>query len=527
MSAENKDPRLAMLVESIVRLSRGELSSRIEPSSARDEVDAVITGVNLLAEELEQVYEQFEKRVESRTAMLRQAHLDMMKMAMSDALTGLANRVALMDGIEEALSQVATHGAEPPALLLLDLDSFKNVNDRFGHDAGDRVLREVANRLLGVVRESDLVARLGGDEFAILLPGATMEIAMQVARRALDALGQQMHLDSLYIHSRASIGVRLGTADQTADDLLLDADTAMYAAKREGRNIIKVFEPVMLYSRQLRSQMATELRDAISSDQLVLHYQPVVELATNRILGVEVLVRWQHPLRGLIPPDTFIPLAEEIGVIHDLDRWVMSSSLRQLAVWRRELALDDDFQLRVNLSAVELKQLDLVDHVRMLLRELGVPAHSLVVEITETAIVTRGEVEMYSLLSLQQLGVGIEIDDFGTGYSSISYLRELPVSMVKVDRSLLVELNTRPGQLDFVAAILQLIRAAGLEAVFEGIETREQADQLRSMGCASGQGYYFSRPLPANESTALLASTRYLRTSEGSDAAEPAQAPSL
>ncbi|THJ66279.1 EAL domain-containing protein [Arthrobacter echini] len=508
MSAD-KDPRLAMLVESIVRLSKGELSSRLEPSSARDEVDAVITGVNLLAEELQQVYEQFEKRVESRTAMLRQAHVDMMKMAMSDALTGLANRVALMDGIEEALGQIA-EGALPPALLLLDLDSFKNINDRFGHDTGDRVLQVVAHRLNRVVRESDLVARLGGDEFAVLLPGATLDIALQVARRAVEALAEKIRVDAVDIECRASVGIRIGTTNQSAEELLLDADTAMYAAKREGRNIIKIFQPVMLYSRQLRSQMAAELRDAIASTELVLHYQPVVELATNRILGVEVLVRWQHPVRGLIPPDTFIPLAEEIGVIHDLDRWVMSTSLRQLARWKKELALDDDFQLRVNLSAVELKQLDLVDHVRALLRELDLPASSLVVEITETAIVTRGEVEMYSLLSLKQLGVGIEIDDFGTGYSSISYLRELPVSMVKVDRSLLTELNTRPGQLEFVAAILQLITAAGLEAVFEGIETRQQADQLRAMRCNSGQGFYFCKPLPADEMGALLGATRYL-----------------
>ncbi len=510
-----------MLVESIVRLSRGELSSRIQPSSARDEVDAVITGVNFLAEELEQVYDQFEKRVESRTAMLRQAHLDMMKMAMSDDLTGLANRVALMENIEEALRQTV-NGAPPPALLLLDLDSFKNVNDRFGHDAGDRVLREVGRRLSGVVRESDLVARLGGDEFAILLPAASMDIAMQVAQRALEVLGEHIQLESLNVHCRASIGMRLGAVDQTAEELLLDADTAMYAAKREGRSTIKVFEPVMLYSRQLRSQMATELRGAITANQLILHYQPVVELATNRILGVEVLVRWQHPLRGLIPPDTFIPLAEEIGVIHDLDRWVMSASLQQLAEWRQSFPLDDDFQLRVNLSAVELKQLDLVDHIRTLLRHLGLPSRALVIEITETAIVTRGEVEMYSLLSLQQLGVGIEIDDFGTGYSSISYLRELPVSMVKVDRSLLVELSTRPGQLEFVAAILQLIRAAGLEAVFEGIETRDQADQLRALGCSSGQGYYFSRPMPAAETTALLATTRHLQAEDGVNGSAPA-----
>jgi diguanylate cyclase (GGDEF)-like protein len=509
MSAENKDPRLNLLVDSIVRLSRGELSSRIEPSEARDEVDAVITGFNLLAEELEQVYDQFEKRVESRTAMLRQAHRDMKKMAMSDALTGLANRVALMEGLETALIQTET-GAAPPALILLDLDSFKNVNDRFGHDAGDRVLQEVGTRLNGVVRSSDMVARLGGDEFAILLPAATMEITMRVARRALEVLGQSIELEDLQVHSKASIGVRLGEPHQKADDLLLDADTAMYAAKREGRNIIKVFEPVMQYSRQLRSQMATELRAAIERDELILHFQPLVELATHRILGVEVLVRWQHPVRGLIPPDVFIPLAEEIGVIHDLDRWVMSTSLRNLADWRRDLGLGDEFQVQVNLSAVELKQLDLVDFVRRLLRDTGIPASSLVVEITESAIVTRGEVEMYSLLSLQRLGVGIEIDDFGTGYSSISYLRELPVSMVKVDRSLLVDLDTKPGQFGFVSAVLQLIRAAGLEAVCEGIETKEQADQLRAMGCASGQGYYFSRPLPFDEITHLLATRRHL-----------------
>jgi diguanylate cyclase (GGDEF)-like protein len=414
-----------------------------------------------------------------------------------------------MEGLETALLQAQT-GSAPPALILLDLDSFKNVNDRFGHDAGDRVLQEVGTRLNGVVRSSDMVARLGGDEFAVLLPAATMEITMRVARRALEVLGEIIELGDLQVHSKASIGVRVGEHNQKADDLLLDADTAMYAAKREGRNIIKVFEPVMQYSRQLRSQMATELRAAIERDELVLHFQPLVELASNRILGVEVLVRWQHPIRGLIPPDVFIPLAEEIGVIHDLDRWVMSTSLRHLADWRRELGLEDDFQVQVNLSALELKQLDLVDFVRRLLRDTGVPARSLVIEITESAIVTRGEVEMYSLLSLQQLGVGIEIDDFGTGYSSISYLRELPVSMVKVDRSLLVDLDTKPGQFGFVSAVLQLIRAAGLEAVCEGVETKEQADQLRAMGCASGQGYYFSRPLPFDEITQLLSTHRFL-----------------
>ncbi len=508
MPKKEADPRLAMLVDGIVRLSRGDLSSRMEPSAARDDVDAVITGFNLLAEELELVHRDFEERVESRTAMLHQAHLDMRTMAMTDALTGLDNRSALLGKLQEQLE--TEEGTPPPAIILLDLDSFKDVNDSFGHDAGDRVLQEVARRLREAVRDTDTVARLGGDEFAILVPEATLEIALRVANRALAALGDRITLAELHVFSRASIGVRLADPHQEAESILLDADTAMYAAKREGRSTIKVFEPVMLYQRQLRSQIASELRDAISTNQLSLNYQPVVDLRDGRVLGLEVLVRWNHPTRGFIMPDEFIPLAEEIGAVVELDRWVMAAAIRQYSLWRAELPLDDDFQLRLNLSAVELQQLDLVDYVRGLLRRFDIPPAALVLEITETALVTGGEVETYSLLSLKQLGVCIEIDDFGTGYSSISYLRKLPVSMVKVDRSLLNELSTGSIQFDFISAILQLIRAAGLEAVFEGIETYDQVQKLQEMGCIGGQGYYFSRPLPVEETTALLRSAATL-----------------
>lgn len=509
MSNVPPDPRLALLVDGIVRLSRGELEARIVPSPARDHVDAVITGVNLLAEELQLVYAEFEDRVEQRTAMLHDAHQEMRHMAMSDALTGLANRTALEQRLEEALS-ATTQGEEPPSLILLDLDSFKSVNDRFGHEAGDRVLQEIAARLTSVVREGDTVARLGGDEFVILLPAASLNVTMRVAKRALAVLCEIIDVDDLHVYSQASIGVRLAEPGQSPGTVLLEADTAMYAAKHEGRNLIKVFEPVMLYARELRNRTASELRQAISGNELILHYQPVVQLATGRITGVEVLVRWQHPTRGMIPPDSFIPLAEEIGAILELDRWVLENALAQFARWRQDLALDDDFQVRVNLSASELNQLDLVDHVRQLLQRHDIPPASLVLEITETALVTGGDVESYSLLSLQQLGVAIEIDDFGTGYSSISYLQRLPVSMVKVDRSLLRELKDGSLEGSFVGAILHLIRAAGLEAVFEGIETREQADQLRSMGCTSGQGYYFSRPLSADAIEELLDSSARL-----------------
>ncbi|PVE15648.1 MULTISPECIES: putative bifunctional diguanylate cyclase/phosphodiesterase [unclassified Arthrobacter] len=508
MPDNETDPRLAMLVDGIVRLSRGDLSTRMEPSAARDDVDAVITGFNLLAEELELVHRDFEDRVESRTAMLHQAHLDMRAMAMTDALTQLDNRIALLAKLEDELA--ADGDATPPALILLDLDSFKDVNDSFGHDAGDRVLQEVANRLVGVIRDTDTVARLGGDEFAILVPEATLEIALRIANRALAALGDRISLDELHVFSRASIGVRLAEPGQSPESILLDADTAMYVAKREGRSTIKVFEPVMLLQRQLRSQIASELRDAIRSDQLSLHYQPVVDLRDGRVLGLEALVRWNHPTRGFIMPDEFIPLAEEIGAVIELDRWVMASAIRQYSLWRAEMELDDDFQLRLNLSAVELQQLDLVDYVRGLLRRFDIPPVALVLEITETALVTGGEVETYSLLSLKQLGVCIEIDDFGTGYSSISYLRKLPVSMVKVDRSLLSELSTGSIQFGFIAAILQLIRAAGLEAVFEGIETLEQAEKLKEMGCVGGQGYYFSKPLTVEDTSALLRSSAKL-----------------
>lgn len=506
MTADDGDPRLAMLVDGIVRLSRGDLSSRMKPSPARDDVDAVITGVNLLAEELELVYRQFEKRVENRTAMLHQAHLDMKRMAMSDALTGLSNRVDLVEKVEKALS-AQQEGSPPPALLLLDLDSFKNINDRFGHDAGDDVLREVADRLRGVVRATDTVARLGGDEFAILVTEATMEIALGVANRALESLSASIDVGEFSVHPRASIGLRLATRDHTAASLLHEADTAMYAAKNEGRSIIKTFEPVMLYNRQLRTLMASELRDAIGTDQLCVHYQPVVNLADGSINGVEVLVRWEHPTRGMISPELFIPLAEEIGAISELDRWVMATALQQYAIWRAALLIPEGFQIRVNISAIELRQLDMVDYVRGLLKRMSVPPQSLVIEITESALVSGGEVETYSLLSFRQLGVCIEIDDFGTGYSSISYLRQLPVDMVKVDRSILQEpAKGSSWQPEFVAAVFQLIRAAGLGAVFEGIETAEQAAFLRSLGELSGQGYYFSKPLPEPAITAVLRS---------------------
>ena len=500
---EPRDDRLSQVVEGIIRMASGDLSTYIPTSKARDQVDAVITGINLLAGELSEVYADFEERVETRTQELREAHEQMQHMAMTDPLTGVGNRSSLRESLDAAVS--ARKDGEPgPAVLMIDLDGFKDINDSFGHHAGDLVLMEIAIRLVAAAGTESDVARLGGDEFAVLLPASTMQHARTAAARIMEALKRRIKLDDLDVWPRASVGIHLAAPREDANSILLRADTAMYAAKDDAQQRIKFFEPVMLYSRQLRRDMAGELRHAVERGELQLAYQPVVELETGRLQGVEALVRWNHPVRGLIMPDSFIPLAEETGLIVGIGRWVLRAALEQLVGWRDLVPAEGNFQMRVNLAASELQSMDLVDYVRRALRETGLPASSLVLEITESAFITGGEVETYSLKSLQALGVGLAIDDFGTGYSSISYLRRLPVDTVKVDRSLIAEIDDDDGQLRFVDAVHNLIRAAGMEAVFEGIETAAQARQLHKMGCCSGQGYYFSRPLPPAQLTGLL-----------------------
>ena len=500
-----EDTRLNQIVEGIVRIAAGDLSARIPISPARDQVDAVSTGINLLAAELDDIYRDFEQRVENRTQELRDAHAQMQHMALSDPLTGVANRTALVQSAEKALAEW-TGGDPAPAILMIDLDGFKDINDSFGHHAGDKVLQEVADRLLGSVPSQSIVARLGGDEFAVLLRRVNRMSARTAAERIQEALGTRTKVEELDVWPRASIGIHIAEAGQSAAELLLRADTAMYVAKEEGPGQVRAFEPVMLYARQLRRDMVSELRNAVDRNEFRLAYQPVVDLVTGRMQGVEVLLRWQHPRQGIIMPDAFIPLAEECGAIQGIGRWVLRTALEQLAAWRKAGQDQDGFHLRVNVSPSELQSMDLVDYVRSQLRTAGASPRDLVLEITESAFVGSGDVETYSMKSLKALGVRLEIDDFGTGYSSISYLRRLPVDTVKVDRALIADISRDEDQLKFVDAVHRLIQAAGMEAVFEGIETRHQARLLREMGCSSAQGYFFSRPLSAEQVGTLLAS---------------------
>lgn len=501
----DEDPRVSRLLEGIVRLASGDLSSRIEVSPARDDLDAIIMGTNLLAEDLQIIYEELEQRVQVRTQMLHEAHLEMQKMAMQDPLTRLANRSALLEALRSAIDADAANG-EGPVLLLMDLDGFKAINDSLGHSAGDQVLVTVGERIRGAVRTSDVVARLGGDEFAIVMPAVSPDQADIVAYRILAEVGEPIEVPGRSIRCGASIGLSVGGAGQSPEDMLMEADVAMYASKAEGQNRLHRFEPGLLLVRRLRSQLVEDLRSAILDDGLELAYQPVVELSTGRIEGVEALVRWHHPERGMIMPDEFIPVAEQAGLISELGHWVLRTAVHQLREWQAASVVDDRFSVRINISATDLQSLQFIEDVREVLKETGVLPSQVVLELTEAAIVRGNELDRYSLGGLRGLGVGLEIDDFGTGYSSISYLRRLPVDRVKVDRSLLAGLGSDPSQPALVGAVLQLVRACGLEAVWEGVESAQQADMLRELGCLSAQGYYFSRPVPPEQVPELLAS---------------------
>ncbi|MEZ2390233.1 putative bifunctional diguanylate cyclase/phosphodiesterase [bacterium RCC_150] len=491
-----EDPRLQLLVEGIVRLAAGDLDSRIEPSEDRDDIDAVITGVNLLAEELGHIHADLEQRVAARTAMLRQTQVELERMAKTDALTGLANRTLLTERIQEAVLSAAD-GGKAPAVLILDLDSFKAINDILGHSAGDAALVEVARRLRSVVRSSDTVARLGGDEFAILVTGAAEEEVLHIAHRAWECLQESVRIGVETVWAMASIGVCIGTPGYPAEALMRDADIAMFQAKSLGRNNVQLFHPDMLDAVQERSRITAELRTAVAGGELALLYQPVVELASGSVIGMEALLRWHHPVRGTIMPGSFIGIAEETGLIFELGRWVLHEGLAQMSRWRQTDPDLAGFRLHINLSAAELLRPDLLQDIRDTLARNGVEPGRLVLEITETVLMSRGTGEEQVLGRLRELGVGLQIDDFGTGFSSISYLRSLPADTVKVDQSLIKDMESDARQQEFVAAILQLIFAAGLNATVEGIETAEQAARLKAMGCLYGQGYFYGYPVPA------------------------------
>jgi diguanylate cyclase (GGDEF)-like protein len=425
--------------------------------------------------------------------------------ALHDSLTGLANRSLFMDRLELALS---ARDARTPAVFFIDLDRFKLVNDSLGHAAGDALLIEVAKRLRDSVRPADTVARLGGDEFTILCEScADHRMANEIAGRLNVALAPPVMLAGKPVFTSASIGIVLADERSAgAEDLMRDADTAMYAAKRRGKARYEIFDAGMRGQAMERLELEVDLRRAIELDEIEAHYQPLVDVQTGRIVGLEALARWRHPVRGLVAPSEFLPVCEETGLIVPLGHRLLRDACHRVQRWREALGPGAELALSVNVSIAELGQADLVGEVADALQASGSEPSTLCLEITEHALMGEASGCLENLRALDALGVHLALDDFGTGYSSLAYLKRLPIDTLKIDRSFMVGVGNEPADSAILEAIFGLARALGLSTVAEGIESATQWMELRRLGCETAQGYLFSRPLPAHGIEDLLQS---------------------
>lgn len=438
----------------------------------------------------------------------KQAEKKLVHDAFHDALTGLPNRMFFMDQLKQSVQRVNRTQGLPFAVLFLDFDRFKIINDSLGHMVGDQLLIAIAKRLRSSVRPGDTVARLGGDEFTILLDSLkSPDDAIDMARRLLSNLSEHFKLPDREVFITASIGVALSTAGyEHAEEVLRDADTAMYRAKSLGRARYEIFDKEMQATHTDLPQIETDLWRALERDELTLDYQPIVSLRTGRIAGFEALLRWLHPSRGMVSPLEFISVAEETGLIIPIGQWVLNKACRQTREWQKLYPQKPPLQVSVNLSPKQFMQRDLIDQISLALDSGGLSPASLKVEITEGMVMQNVESTMQMLGQLQALGVTISLDDFGTGYSSLSYLHRFPISTLKIDQSFVSSMTNNQESLEIVRTILGLARNLKMEVIAEGVETLEQAMELKAMNCEYGQGYYFSRALNAAGAVGLLSS---------------------
>ncbi len=422
--------------------------------------------------------------------------------ALHDKLTGLPNRVLLVDRLTQAIAVLPRRDG-PLSAIFIDVDRFKVINDSLGHEAGDEVLVELARRFSAAVRPGDTVARFGGDEFVVLSedlshPGEALAIATRLQNETNRPIAVQ---DSeVMVTISAGIALSSSATDQPSA-MLRDADAAMYRAKKSGRDRCVVFADEMRDEAIDRHDIEQQLRRAVSDDQLVLYYQPIVELMTGRVTGVEALVRWQHPTRGLTPPTEFVPIAEEIGLIMQLDDWVLENACQQLATWQ---ASNPDLTMSINLSGLQFTRADLVTRVAEVLKRSGANPTRVSLEMTEGVLMRDAEDAVTVLRNLRELGVRLDIDDFGTGYSSLSYLKRFPVDALKVDRSFVQGLGTNADDRAIVQTVVALAKSLDLSTIAEGVETVEQLEVLRELGCSRAQGFLFSPPRPPHNLNPLV-----------------------
>ena len=470
-----------------------ELSRTVEAVASDQDYSMRVTSQS--RDEIGQLMNRFNEmlsQIESRDNEIR-------KLAYFDPLTRLPNRRLLLDRLQHALS-ACLRSKRQGALLFIDLDNFKTINDTLGHDKGDMLLEQVAQRLVTCVREGDTVARLGGDEFVVMLedlsqsPKEAATQAETVATKILTALNQPYLIDAHDYRNTPSIGATLfGDNKNSLDELLKRADMAMYQAKAAGRNTLRFFDPEMQAAVTTRAALDNDLREALQGNQFLLHYQPQVD-DMRRLLGVEALLRWQHPRRGLVSPADFVPLAEETGLILPLGQWVLESACAQLANWSG-LPEMSHLSLAVNVSAHQFRQSDFVERVSTVLKASGASPQKLKLELTESLLLDDVEDTVAKMNALKVMGVSFSLDDFGTGYSSLAYLKRLPLDQLKIDQSFVRDILTDPNDAVIACTVVALAQSMGLAVIAEGVETGAQLEFLAANGCKVYQGYYFSRPL--------------------------------
>lgn len=505
---------LSALKAGTQRVATGDVGHTL-PVQGRDELAQTLRAFNEMSQRLKEHYDErkraeealsklnadLERRVQVRTEELATAYEKIEYQALHDSLTKLPNRTLFHDRLEQTI--LTGHREKRLfALVMLDLNRFKETNDTLGHHAGDLVLQETAIRLRNGLRQSDTVARLGGDEFALILPTvADMKSAILTLEKIQALFQAPMTIDGQSVEISPSMGAALFPKDgDTADLLLRHADAAMYDAKRR-RAGIAIYTADLAPTGKERASLQHELRAGIAAGQLVLHYQPKFDLASDRVTGVEALVRWQHPRHGLLFPGDFIPAAENSGLIKPLTAWVLAESLRQIKLWENDGL---DLSVSINVSIANLLDADFPKLVASNLRNAGVPAAKLELEISEVGIMVEPPRAIAALTELSDLGVNIIIDDFGTGYSSMAYLKRLPIAKIKVDRSFVKDMLSNDSDAVIVRSIIGLGHNLGLNVVAEGVESRDVWDQLKTLGCDSAQGYCMSRPVPALEIEALV-----------------------
>lgn len=446
-------------------------------------------------------------QISSRDVTERRAFVEQLThQAFHDPLTGLPNRALLMDRLEHALTR-AQRRTEAVAVLFLDLDRFKVINDSLGHSVGDQLLSAMSERLGACVRVEDTVARLGGDEFTILLEAVNgSNDAILVAERVAESLKAPFQVGGHEVFMTASIGIVVSRPGEYSDSgtLLRDADVAMYRAKAKGKAHYEVFDPTMNTRALERLDLETDLRRAVERGEFRLHYQPIVWLDSGRMSGVEALVRWEHPRLGIVAPDQFIPLAEETGLILPIGRYVLKEACRQLGIWQERYPSDPPLVMSVNLSVRQFQQGGLVEDVRAVLRETGIPPETLQLEITESVMMQDDDQSLEMMQALKAAGAKLAVDDFGTGYSSLSYVKRFPIDILKIDRMFVKGLESAPENTAIVRAVIAFGKALSLQVTGEGVETSEQAAHLLALGCDRGQGYFYSPPVSAGVIEALL-----------------------